>query len=87
MASLWEMTVKLSVGKISLPPNYMDGIDHIAATILPIKLSHLRHVQMLPFHHRDPFDRMMIAQALEENLTIITRDRAFRAYGVPLLAA
>ena len=81
------MTVKLSVGKLSLPANYMDGVDHIGATLLPITVPHLRQVQSLPLHHRDPFDRMMIAQAMEEGLTIVTRDRAFRAYGVPLLAA
>jgi PIN domain nuclease of toxin-antitoxin system len=87
VVSLWEMTVKVSVGKLSLPANYMDGVDHIGATLLPITVPHLRQVQSLPLHHRDPFDRMMIAQALEENLTIVTRDRAFRAYGLPLLAA
>ena len=65
----------------------MDGVDHIAATLLPITVTHLRQVQSLPLHHHDPFDRMIIAQALQENLTIVTRDRAFRAYGVPLLAA
>lgn len=65
----------------------MDGVDHLGATLMPITVPHLKQVQSLPLHHRDPFDRMMIAQALEENLTIVTRDRAFRAYGVPLLAA
>ncbi len=87
IASLWKMTVKLSVGKLTLPANYMDGVDHIGAALLPITVPHLMQVQSLPLHHRDPFDRMMIAQALKESLTIVTRDRAFRAYGVPLLAA
>jgi PIN domain nuclease of toxin-antitoxin system len=87
VASLWEMTIKRSVGKLDLPDNYMDGVDHIAATLLPITVPNLRQVQSLPLHHRDPFDRMMIAQALEEHLTIVTRDRVFKAYGVPLLAA
>jgi PIN domain nuclease of toxin-antitoxin system len=87
VVALWEMTVKLSVGKLSLPANYMDGVDHIGATLLPITVPHLRQVQSLPLHHRDPFDRMMIAQAMVDGLTIVTRDRALRAYGVPLLAA
>jgi PIN domain nuclease of toxin-antitoxin system len=87
IASLWEMAVKLSVGKLSLPANYMDGVDHIGAELLPITVPHLMQVQSLPLHHRDPFDRMMIAQTLKESLTIVTRERAFRAYGVPLLAA
>jgi PIN domain nuclease of toxin-antitoxin system len=54
---------------------------------LSIRLEHVLRVQKLPLHHRDPFDRMMISQAMEESLTIVTRDRAFRAYGVPLLVA
>jgi PIN domain nuclease of toxin-antitoxin system len=87
VVSLWEMTIKLSVGKLNLPANYMDGVDHIGATLLPVTVPHLRQVQSLPLHHRDPFDRMIIAQALEENLTIVTRDRAFQAYGMPVLVA
>lgn len=87
IACLWEMTVKRAVGKLSLPDNYMDGVVHIGATLLTINVAHLRQVQLLPLHHRDPFDRMMIAQAMAEGLTIVTRDRAFRAYGMPLLAA
>jgi len=87
VAGLWEMTIKRSVGKLDLPENYMDGVDDIGATLLSIDKSHLRRVLSLPLHHRDPFDRMMIAQALEEGLTIVTRDRVFAAYGVPVLAA
>ena len=61
---------------------------HSASTsILPVTIGHVGRVQTLPFHHRDPFDRMMIAQAMEEGLTIVTRDRHFQAYGVPVLAA
>jgi PIN domain nuclease of toxin-antitoxin system len=85
VASLWEMTIKRSVGKLDLPDNYMDGVDHIGGRLLPIGAAHVKQLQSLPLYHRDPFDRMMIAQALEENLTVVTRDRAFRAYGVPVL--
>ena len=63
------------------------AIDDIAAVPLPIALAHISRVQSLPFHHRDPFDRMMIAQAIEEGLTIVTRDRSVKAYGVPVLTA
>jgi PIN domain nuclease of toxin-antitoxin system len=87
VACLWEMIIKRSGGKLSLPDNYMDGVEHLGATLLPIAVSHLKQVQLLPPRHRDPFDRIMIAQAMIENLTIVTRDRAFRVYGVPLLAA
>ncbi len=87
VASLWEATIKLSTGKLDLPDNYMDGVDDIGATLLSIDKSHLSRILSLPFHHRDPFDRMLIAQAMEEGLTIVTRDRVFKEYDVPLLAA
>jgi len=63
------------------------AVDHLALVPLSIQLEHVLRVQKLPLHHRDPFDRMMIAQAIEEGLTIVTRDRAFKAYGVPVLMA
>lgn len=87
MASLWEIAVKASIGKLSLADDLARAVDHLALVPLSIQLEHVLRVQKLPLHHRDPFDRMMIAQAIEEGLTIVTRDRAFRAYGVPLLAA
>jgi PIN domain nuclease of toxin-antitoxin system len=87
LATLWEIAIKLSLGKLTLPDGLMTAVDGMAAVTLPVKLAHIDRVQRLPLHHRDPFDRMMIAQAIEEGLTIVTRDRAFKAYGVPLLAA
>jgi PIN domain nuclease of toxin-antitoxin system len=88
IASLWEIAIKLSIGKLSLPNDSLAAaITHLAVTVMPISVLHVGRAQALPFHHRDPFDRMMIAQAMEEGLTIVTRDRHFRAYGVPILAA
>jgi PIN domain nuclease of toxin-antitoxin system len=54
---------------------------------LPVRLHHVEVVGRLPWHHRDPFDRLLAAQALAEGLTLVTRDRAFRPYGVKLLGA
>ena len=54
---------------------------------LPIRLHHAALLAGLPWHHRDPFDRMLAAQALAEGLTVVTRDRAFKLYGVKVLAA
>ena len=71
----------------TLPGTLQAAVDGMAAEMLPITMAHIGRVQTLPFHHRDPFDRMMIAQAMEEGLTIVTRDRHFQAYGVPVLAA
>jgi PIN domain nuclease of toxin-antitoxin system len=87
MASLWEIAIKASIGKLSLTGDLARVVDHLALVPLSVQLEHVLRVQKLPLHHRDPFDRLMIAQAIEEGLTIVTRDRAFRAYGVPLLAA
>ncbi len=89
VASLWEMAIKVSLGKLilsqpfdSLIPQQLktNGID-----ISDIKFAHLSRVSTLPFHHRDPFDRLIIAQALEEELPIISGDKAFDAYNIERL--
>jgi PIN domain nuclease of toxin-antitoxin system len=85
--SLWEIAIKISIGKLAFAENLAQALDDIAATSLPITLVHVARVQSLPFHHRDPFDRMMIAQAMEEGMTIVTRDRRVAPYGVPVLMA
>jgi PIN domain nuclease of toxin-antitoxin system len=87
IAAMWEIAIKLSLGKLSLPGSIPAALDLIGASPLEITPTHVVRVQGLPLHHRDPFDRMLIAQAVEEGLTIVTRDRAFKAYGVPLLMA
>jgi PIN domain nuclease of toxin-antitoxin system len=87
IAALWEIAIKSSTGKLSMPTDPSQAISDLALTILPIGLAHVQRLPSLPFHHRDPFDRMMIAQAIEEGLTIVTRDRIFAAYGVPVLTA
>ncbi len=69
-----------------MPMDFDTAIELTAAIPLALTLAHIKQSQNLPFHHRDPFDRMLIAQAIEEGLTIVTRDRHFAAYGVPLLA-
>lgn len=87
MASTWEIAVKMSIGKLAFTSDLASAIDDIAATPLPITLAHISRLQSLPFLHRDPFDRILVAQAMEEGLTIVTRDRALKAYGVPILTA
>jgi PIN domain nuclease of toxin-antitoxin system len=83
-----EMAIKLGLGKLQLPPPFQtslahafsDAVDRFAAQILPIELRHIEMLGHLPLHHRDPFDRLIIAQALAENLTVVTRDRSFALY-------
>ena len=89
IASAWEMAIKSSLGKLDLakplgellPPLLADaGIE-----LLPIEIPDLARVATLPFHHRDPFDRLLAAQALERGFTIVSVDEAFDAYGVARL--
>ncbi len=86
-ASAWEIAIKRALGRLSAPEDLLDqlaasGFDH-----LPIALRHALAVSDLPAHHRDPFDRMLIAQAMVEGLTVVTRDRRFSAYPVAVLPA
>jgi len=88
IASLWEMAIKISVGKLTLAYPFAAVIKQIAAEdieILPILPEHTLQVSTLPFHHRDPFDRIIIAQSQVEDLTIMTDDNNFGSYGVKLL--
>jgi PIN domain nuclease of toxin-antitoxin system len=87
IASLWEISIKVSTGKLIAPMELDIAVPFAAATVLPISIAHIKRAQQLPFHHRDPFDRMLIAQAVEEGLTVVTRDRHFERYGVPILTA
>lgn len=86
MASVWELAIKASLGKLKLAlPVRRYVADHVAANafrLLDIGLPHVGRVEALPFHHRDPFDRLLAAQALEEKLPVITADPVFRKYGV-----
>lgn len=86
LASAWEMAIKLSLGKLQLrePLHAIlaDARATAAITTLAINETHILRVQHLPFYHRDPFDRLLIAQALTEGLVVLSADAAFDAYGV-----
>ena len=85
VVSLWEIVVKVQIGKLSLPLDAAYYHRHLAALsvrTLGVTVEHSLALLRLPLHHRDPFDRLLIAQASEENLTLVTRDRAFRRYQV-----
>ncbi|HBG07303.1 MAG: twitching motility protein PilT [Geobacteraceae bacterium GWC2_58_44] len=89
MASCWEMSIKSSLGKLKLAkPVERFVSEQLAAngfTLLNIELRHAAKVEKLPFHHRDPFDRLLIAQAMIEKLPIVSADRAFSEYSVKVL--
>jgi len=81
-ASVWEIAIKRSLGKLSVPDDLPDRITSGGFAWLPISALHAWQVRDLPPHHRDPFDRVLVAQALIEHLRIITADAQFDAYGV-----
>jgi PIN domain nuclease of toxin-antitoxin system len=90
-ASAWEITIKYGLGKLELPEIPADYIPRLMAragiTPLPILHRHALHVASLPLHHRDPFDRLLVAQAQLEELPILTADPTFALYAVTVLAA
>jgi PIN domain nuclease of toxin-antitoxin system len=89
IASLWEMAVKVSLGKLNLGEPFGQLIPAQLQTnrigVLPIEVAHLAIVSILPLHHHDPFDRLIIAQAEVEGLPIVSSDPAFDAYPVTRL--
>jgi len=86
MAGIWELAIKSSIGKIKFEKDLEEFIEtHVKGNnidILKIELPHVLRTEILPFHHRDPFDRLIIAQAIEDNLPIIGNDTAFDKYNV-----
>jgi PIN domain nuclease of toxin-antitoxin system len=85
IASLWELHIKASLQKLSLPENFFTEIDKNQFSILEISQNHLSRILELPQYHRDPFDRLIISQAMAEKIPIITQDKSFSDYPVELL--
>ena len=86
-ASAWEIGVKVSLGKLRAPVDLAEQLRDKRFTPLPVSIAHGLRVGALPLHHRDPFDRLLVAQAQLEGLTIVTRDERIAAYDVETLAA
>ena len=89
IASFWELAIKMSLAKIELEDDALTRLktwcDDNTVQLLPIKLDHCQRLQTLPFHHRDPFDRLLIAQAMCEQLSLISVDGHFADYGVNVI--
>ena len=89
--SAWEIAIKYSIGKLQLPEPPTEFVPSRMAltltTSLAVQLSHALQASRLPFHHRDPFDRLLIAQAQVEKLPILTADRQFSSYDVEVIQA
>jgi PIN domain nuclease of toxin-antitoxin system len=84
-ASLWEITIKHQIGKLDLDislTELFDYVDRNQIEIIPINYEHLLTLSDLPNHHNDPFDRLIISQAIAEDLIVITRDKLFKKYKI-----
>ena len=84
--SVWEISIKRSLGKLKAPEDLLSTIEASGLRELPVTFVHADHAGGLPPHHRDPFDRMLVAQAQVEGLTIVTHDSVIAKYGVRTLA-
>jgi len=89
MASAWEMQIKNQLGKLTLDTSVEELVNKNRQEnniqLIPIELAHISYLKQLPQHHKDPFDRMIIAQAIMESMTIVSVDRVFINYDVNVL--
>lgn len=89
IASLWETAIKISIGKMTLTAPFDVLFPHQLQSngleLLPIKINHTSAIAALPFHHRDPFDRILIAQSIEEKMNLVSIDGIFDSYSITRL--
>ena len=87
-ASVWEMAIKARLGRLTLPASveaYVAAKRDAGVRLLPVDWSHAAAVESLPLHHRDPFDRLLIAQARADRLPVVTADAVFARYGIEVI--
>lgn len=86
IASVWEIAIKLSIGKLQLRLPFVEaistGLPRTGSRLLGITIQHLETTSRLPFHHRDPFDRLLVAQCLVEGFTLLSNDQTLDAYAI-----
>jgi len=89
VASLWEIAIKVSIGKLELLRQFdqfiPEKLEENEIDIIHVEMAHLSEMMKLPFHHRDPFDRLIIAQSVSENLPVIASDSIFREYPLDII--
>ena len=86
-ASVWEIAIKRSLGKLEIEDRWSTALRQLDLTPLPVTAHHAFRVERLPWHHRDPFDRILVAQADAEGCTLVTADPRLSAYGIPVVPA
>jgi PIN domain nuclease of toxin-antitoxin system len=85
VVTIWEIVIKKKSGKLKVPKDWKETLLESNFSILPIKISHTFETENLPLYHKDPFDRMLIAQAMAEECTLITDDSKIKKYTVPTI--
>jgi PIN domain nuclease of toxin-antitoxin system len=86
-ATVWELAIKQGLGRLEIAADLVAELDRVGFSGLPVTLEDGAAAGALPPHHRDPFDRMLVAQAQRLDALVVTRDRAFAAYGINVLTA
>lgn len=84
---IWEIRIKQALGKLKIPPDFRQVLDRQSFETLSVTVEHAHAVGDIPTVHRDPFDRMLLAQANVEGFTIVSRDSVFQRYNIPLIKA
>ena len=87
VVSAWEIAIKKALGKLEAPNNLKQIVKDAGFTVMSINYEHVWQVKDLPFHHDDPFDRLLVAQTKVEKLMFVTRDSRLRTYNIPILDA
>ena len=82
VASAWEIEIKRALGKLEAPEALEEALASLGASVLPIRPAHAEALRALPLHHRDPFDRMLVAQARVESLVLVSPDPLLARYGI-----
>ena len=85
--SLWEISIKVSIGKLRSVPELLETVHDLGFRRLSLKDEYLRHYETLPLLHRDPFDRMLVAQASVEGISLLTNDIFLESYGIKVVSA
>lgn len=84
-AVIWEIRIKQALGKLKIPSAFREILDQESFKWLSITVEHALALESLPAYHRDPFDRMLVAQASVEGFTVVTRDAVFQKYKIPVM--
>lgn len=84
-ATVWEVAIKRGLGKLDAPPDLLERLEQAQVELLPITARHAGRVATLPDHHRDPFDRLLIAQAMVEGLAFLTADELLADYDIEVV--